>query len=214
MASEQQAPAPNGEAEATAPEADGYEPVDAGDDAPETGGPTDEPATPDDASPDDSSDTPPAEETVPSGEPSDGDGAGPPPAPDSGESSDDEAARKKAAEKAAMLARMRQQRARRRAMMAPIWAMVEKAAAAGILLIFLLYAGHAWWVSHRLASFRADVQAEVNKPDGIDKLRFVDDWRVQDVAPGTKRVSRADGKYVVFVWRLPDGKYMVDSVER
>ena len=127
---------------------------------------------------------------------------------------EDDAARKKAAEKAAMLARMRERKARHRAMTAPLWAMAEKAVAATFLLVLLFYFGHAWWVSHRQASFRSEVQAEVNKPDGIDKLRFIDDWRVQDVAPGTKRVSRGGGKYVVFVWRLPDGKYMVDSVDR
>ena len=210
MASEQEIPEQPGEAAATAAaEADGYEPIAADEGAPEAGELTDDAAP--DASP---ADSPPHEPSPPEAAavdaPTDDSS---PPASDSDESPDDDAARKKAAEKAAMLARMRKQRARHRAMMAPIWAMAEKTVAALILLGFLLYAGHAWWASHRLASFRADVQAEVNKPDGIDKLRFVDDWRVQDIAPGTKRVSRADGKYVVFVWRLPDGKYMVDSVE-
>ncbi|MBQ7515272.1 MAG: hypothetical protein IJS96_03230 [Schwartzia sp.] len=209
MASEQETREPAGDVEATdKPETDGYEPI-----------ATDEPAPADDEQPE----TPSPDAETPDVEPSaeetsdasDGEGESPPPSESkSDEPPADAEAKNKAAEKAAMLARMQRRKAKRRALTDPLRLMLEKAVAATVVLVVLLYAGHTWWVSHRLASFRADVQAEVNKPDGIDKLRFVDDWRVQDVAPGTKRVSRADGKYVVFVWRLPDGKYMVDSVER
>lgn len=81
-------------------------------------------------------------------------------------------------------------------------------------VLLLLYGLHSAWRAYRLDAFRAQVQEALLEPAGIDKLPHISDWRVREVAVQTFQVSRGDGAYVVYVWRLPDGAYMVDTIRR
>jgi len=58
------------------------------------------------------------------------------------------------------------------------------------------------------------VQAVLDSGKGLETLRLIDDWRVDNITETTKRVSRADGHYVLLVWYLPNGKYLVETVDR
>ena len=54
----------------------------------------------------------------------------------------------------------------------------------------------------------------MNAPDGIEKLPQISDWRVREIEEGTLQVSRGDGAYTVYVWRLSGGGYFVDTIAR
>ncbi|MGP1586043.1 MAG: hypothetical protein ACTTH3_05930 [Schwartzia sp. (in: firmicutes)] len=85
------------------------------------------------------------------------------------------------------------------------------AAAAALLLLWGL---HSVWTSWRLNAFCDDVQQAVSAPGGIGKLSSIRDWRVRDIGEGTLQVSRGDGTYTVYVWRLSGGGYLVDTIAR
>ena len=74
-----------------------------------------------------------------------------------------------------------------------------------------LYAG---WTTHQMNTFRNNVQSLRDRGKGMETLRMIDDWRVDDITETTKRVSRADGHYVLLVWYLPSGRYLVEAVEK
>ena len=96
----------------------------------------------------------------------------------------------------------------------PFWASFTRAfIGVGVCLIicFGIYVG---WTTHQLNVFRDEVQAVLDSGKGMDSLRLIDDWRVDNITDTTKRVSRADGQYVVFVWYLPSGRYLVDTVDK
>ena len=85
----------------------------------------------------------------------------------------------------------------------------------GIAAALLLFWGlHSFWTSWRLNAFCGEVQQAVNAPDGIGKLSKISDWRVREIAEGTLQVSRGDGAYTVYVWRLAGGGYLVDTIAR
>ena len=80
--------------------------------------------------------------------------------------------------------------------------------------ILLLWGLHNFWTSWRLNAFCCAVQEAVNAPDGIEKLPQISDWRVREIEEGTLQVSRGDGAYTVYVWRLSGGGYFVDTIAR
>ena len=80
--------------------------------------------------------------------------------------------------------------------------------------ILLLWGLHNFWTSWRLDAFCCAVQEAVNAPDGIEKLPQINDWRVREIEEGTLQVSRGDGAYTVYVWRLSGGGYFVDTIAR
>ena len=80
--------------------------------------------------------------------------------------------------------------------------------------ILLLWGLHNFWTSWRLNAFCCAVQEAVNAPDGIEKLPQINDWRVREIEEGTLQVSRGDGAYTVYVWRLSGGGYFVDTIAR
>lgn len=85
----------------------------------------------------------------------------------------------------------------------------------GLAAALLLFWGlHSFWTSWRLNAFCDEVQTAVNAPDGIGKLSQISDWRVREIAEGTLQVSRGDGAYTVYVWRLAGGGYLVDTIAR
>lgn len=85
------------------------------------------------------------------------------------------------------------------------------AAAAALLFLWGL---HSVFTSWRLHAFCDDVQQAVSAPGGIGKLSSIRDWRVRDIGEGTLQVSRGDGAYTVYVWRLSGGGYLVDTIAR
>ena len=85
------------------------------------------------------------------------------------------------------------------------------AAAAALLFLWGL---HSVFTSWRLNAFCDDVQQAVSAPGGIGKLSSIRDWRVRDIGEGTLQVSRGDGAYTVYVWRLSGGGYLVDTIAR
>ena len=85
----------------------------------------------------------------------------------------------------------------------------------GLAAALLLFWGlHSFWTGWRLNAFCDDVQAAVNAPDGVGKLSKISDWRVREIEEGTLQVSRGDGAYTVYVWRLSGGGYLVDTITR
>lgn len=96
----------------------------------------------------------------------------------------------------------------------PLWVSVVKVFW-GVCVFLVLCGGMYYaWTSHQLNVFRDEVQAVLDSGKGLETLRLIDDWRVDNITETTKRVSRADGHYVLLVWYLPNGKYLVETVDR
>ncbi|MCR5559346.1 MAG: hypothetical protein K6F62_03175 [Schwartzia sp.] len=96
----------------------------------------------------------------------------------------------------------------------PFWASFTRAFVGVGVCICIFAAIYITWTDYQLRVFRDEVQAVLDSGKGMDSLRLIDDWRVDNITDNTKRVSRADGHYVVFVWYLPSGRYLVDTVDR
>lgn len=96
----------------------------------------------------------------------------------------------------------------------PLWVFLFKAFVAVCVFCVMGLGVYAGWTNYQLNKFQKNVQGILDSGKGMETLRLVDDWRVDDLTETTKRVSRADGHYVLFVWCLPDGKYLVETVEK
>ena len=96
----------------------------------------------------------------------------------------------------------------------PWWAVAVKGILGLVAASVILYGLNAVWTHCRLNSFRAQVQEAVTTSGGIDQLSRISDWRVREIGEHTLQVSRGDGAYIVYVWRLSNGGVFVDTIDR
>lgn len=96
----------------------------------------------------------------------------------------------------------------------PWWTVAVKGVLGLVAASVILYGLNAVWTHCRLNSFRAQVQEAVTTSGGIDQLSRISDWRVREIGEHTLQVSRGDGTYIVYVWRLSNGGVFVDTIDR
>ena len=96
----------------------------------------------------------------------------------------------------------------------PWWAVAVKGVLGLVAASVILYGLNAVWTQCRLNAFRAQVQEAVTTSGGIDQLSRISDWRVREIGEHTLQVSRSDGAYIVYVWRLSNGSVFVDTIDR
>lgn len=87
-------------------------------------------------------------------------------------------------------------------------------AGAILLAVLVVCAASSLWSWWQMGRFRSAVEDAVLKSGGFSELAGAGDWRIDAPDPKVRRVSSADGEYVVMVWRTGNGKYIVEPLTR